>query len=37
MAKTYKRLTIAELRAWKSFGNYSDKKAEETIRTLDNE
>jgi hypothetical protein len=33
--KVHKRLTIAELRNCKGFENYSDEKAEETIKTLE--
>ena len=33
--KVHKRLTIAELRAFKGFENYSDEQAEETIKTLE--
>jgi len=33
--KAHKRLTIAELRSCKGFENYSDEKAEETIKTLE--
>ena len=33
--KGHKRLTIAELRNCKGFENYTDEKAEETIKTLE--
>jgi hypothetical protein len=33
--KKHRRLSIAELRNFKGFENYSDKQAEETIQTLE--
>jgi len=33
--KEHKRLTIAELRNFKGFENYSNEQAEETIKTLE--
>ena len=33
--KVHKRLTIAELRNFKGFENYSDEEAEKTIDTLE--
>ena len=33
--KKHKRLTIAELRNFKGFENYTEEQAEETIRSLE--
>jgi hypothetical protein len=33
--KKHRRLSIAELKNFKGFENYSDKQAEETIQTLE--